>query len=69
MQRLMCKSKINRARVTESKLYYEGSITIDSLLLKAADILPGEKVENISKPSLHLERSVMYRQLFSYPEL
>lgn len=45
MHRIMCKSKINRARVTKAELYYEGSITIDSLLLKASDILPGEKVE------------------------
>lgn len=41
----MCKSKIHRATVTETKLYYEGSIAIDILLLEAADILPGEKVE------------------------
>ena len=45
MQRIMCKSKIHRARVTETKLYYEGSIALDPLLLEAADILPGEKVE------------------------
>lgn len=43
--RTMLKSKIHRATVTESNLYYEGSITIDEKLLKAADILPGEKVE------------------------
>ena len=41
----MCKSKIHRARVTETKLYYEGSIALDPLLLEAADILLGEKVE------------------------
>jgi len=41
----MLKSKIHRARVTEANLYYEGSITIDELLMKKADILPGEKVE------------------------
>jgi aspartate 1-decarboxylase len=41
----MCKSKIHRARVTEANLYYEGSITIDSALMDATDILPGEKVE------------------------
>jgi aspartate 1-decarboxylase len=41
----MLKSKIHRARVTEANLYYEGSITIDSKLMKSADILPGEKVE------------------------
>ena len=45
MQRMMCKSKINKARVTQAELNYEGSITIDEALLKAADILPGEKVE------------------------
>ncbi len=45
MFRTMLKSKIHRAKVTATKLYYEGSIAVDSLLLKAADILPGEKVE------------------------
>jgi len=39
------KSKINNACVTEAELYYEGSITIDETVLKAADILPGEKVQ------------------------
>ena len=45
MFRFMLKSKIHRARVTEANLYYEGSITIDVDLLKAAGILEGEKVE------------------------
>ncbi len=40
-----CKSKIGHAHVTEAELYYEGSITVDEDLLKAVDILPGEKVE------------------------
>ena len=40
-----CKSKLAHGTVTDAKLYYEGSITIDENLLKAADILPGEKVE------------------------
>ncbi len=31
--------------MTESELYYEGSITIDEVILKAAEISPGEKVE------------------------
>jgi aspartate 1-decarboxylase len=43
--RTILKSKIHRARVTEANLYYEGSITIDAALMKAADIIPGEKVE------------------------
>jgi aspartate 1-decarboxylase len=40
-----CKSKIAQARITQAELYYEGSITIDETLIKAAGILPGEKVE------------------------
>ena len=45
MLRLILKSKIHRATVTETKLDYEGSITIDEELLKKVDILPGERVE------------------------
>jgi aspartate 1-decarboxylase len=41
----MLKSKIHRARVTDCNIDYEGSVTIDSNLLKAADILPYERVE------------------------
>ncbi len=44
MYRTMLKSKIHRARVTAADLNYEGSITVDSALLKAADILPYELV-------------------------
>jgi len=40
-----CKSKIANATVTEAQLYYEGSITIDEAVIKAAGIVPGEKVE------------------------
>lgn len=41
----MCKSKIHRARVTQADLYYEGSLTVDSDLLDAADIIPYERVQ------------------------
>ncbi len=41
----MFKGKIHRATVTEADLNYVGSITIDRALLKAAGILPGEKVQ------------------------
>jgi len=44
MQRFMFKSKIHRATVTDADLNYEGSITVDENLMKAADILPYEKV-------------------------
>lgn len=43
--RTMLKGKIHRARVTDCNIDYEGSVTIDSVLLKAADILPYERVE------------------------
>lgn len=45
MFRTILKSKIHRAHVTEANLYYEGSITIDSKLMDAADLIAGEKVE------------------------
>jgi aspartate 1-decarboxylase len=48
MTREMFRSKIHRATVTMSELYYEGSITIDKELLNAADILPYEKVQVVN---------------------
>ena len=45
MLRTILKSKIHRAHVVETNLYYEGSITIDAKIMEKADILPGEKVE------------------------
>ena len=42
--RVMLKSKIHRARVTETNIDYEGSITIDKRLMEAADLLPSEQV-------------------------
>ena len=44
MQRTMCKSKIHRATVTGADLNYVGSITIDPLLMEAADLLEFEQV-------------------------
>ncbi|SHG44259.1 L-aspartate 1-decarboxylase [Thermosyntropha lipolytica DSM 11003] len=44
MYRYMLKSKIHRAVVTDADLNYVGSITIDPVLMEAADILPNEKV-------------------------
>lgn len=40
----LLKSKIHRVTVTESRLDYIGSITIDRDLMDAAGILPGERV-------------------------
>lgn len=42
--RTMLRGKIHRARVTEANIEYEGSITIDPILMEAADILPYEMV-------------------------
>jgi aspartate 1-decarboxylase len=44
MRLSMFKSKIHRATVTHADLHYEGSVTIDSDLLDAANILPNEAV-------------------------
>jgi aspartate 1-decarboxylase len=44
MRRTLFKSKIHRATVTQADLDYEGSVTIDAALMRAADILPYEQV-------------------------
>ena len=53
MLRSMLKSKIHKATITEADLNYEGSLTIDSRLMEAADLLPFERimVYNISNGS------------------
>lgn len=48
MLRIMCKSKIHRAIVTDANLKYMGSITIDKKLLKSADIYPDERVQVVN---------------------
>lgn len=48
MQRTMCKSKIHRATVTDADLNYQGSITVDTLLLEAADIREYEQVQVVN---------------------
>jgi len=45
MQRVMLKSKIHRATITDCDLHYVGSITIDPELMGAADILEHEQVQ------------------------
>ena len=44
MQRIMMKSKIHRATVTQADLDYVGSVTTDRDLMDAADLLEGEQV-------------------------
>ena len=45
MQRVLLKSKIHRAKITDANINYEGSLTIDRNLMEAADILPFEQVK------------------------
>jgi aspartate 1-decarboxylase len=45
MRRTMLKSKLHRARVSDSDLHYVGSLTIDAQLLEAADIREHELVQ------------------------
>lgn len=42
--RIYLRSKIHNALVTEARLDYVGSVTIDADLMKKADIAPNEKV-------------------------
>lgn len=44
MRRRMMKSKVHRATVTDANLQYVGSVSIDTELMKRADIFPGEQV-------------------------
>jgi len=42
------KSKIHRVKVTQADLNYVGSITIDSVLMEAANILENERVQIVN---------------------
>ncbi|CCQ17858.1 Aspartate 1-decarboxylase [Rhodococcus sp. AW25M09] len=44
MYRTMLGGKIHRATVTHADLHYVGSITIDSILMHAAELVEGEQV-------------------------
>ncbi len=48
MNRIMFKSKIHRARITQADLYYEGSLTIDLDLMDAADLVSYEQVSVVN---------------------
>ncbi|MDB5063670.1 MAG: aspartate alpha-decarboxylase [Chloroflexi bacterium] len=48
MQRIVMKSKIHRATVTRADLHYEGSCSIDTELMRAADIVVGEQLHIVN---------------------
>lgn len=54
MIRKVCKGKLHRIIVTQADLNYMGSITLDPLLMKAANIYPYEMVQitNVSNGML-----------------
>lgn len=45
MFRTLVNGKIHRATVTQADLHYVGSVTVDETLMKAADLVEGEKVQ------------------------
>lgn len=49
MKRIMLKSKVHNARVTGVNLDYEGSLTLDTALMEAAELLPYEQVHVYNK--------------------
>jgi len=45
MMRIMLKSKVSYATISDANLYYKGSITIDEDIMLAADFKEGERVD------------------------
>lgn len=48
MNRILLKSKIHRGSVTEANLAYEGSLTLDPEFMRAADLVPYEKIHVVN---------------------
>lgn len=48
MQIQVLKSKIHRAKITQTELHYVGSITIDEDLMDAANMIENEKVQVVN---------------------
>lgn len=44
MLRVVCRVKLHRLTVTEADLNYQGSLTLDSSLMRAGDLVEGEMV-------------------------
>jgi aspartate 1-decarboxylase len=55
-----CYSKIHRCVVTEARLDYVGSITVDAALLRAAGILPHTKIEVVNLSRMDAARIMTY---------
>jgi aspartate 1-decarboxylase len=45
MKRIVLKSKIHRATVTDTNVDYDGSLTLDGVLMNEADLIPYEQIQ------------------------
>jgi aspartate 1-decarboxylase len=48
MQRVVLRSKIHRATVTDADLDYQGACSLDPALMRAADLVPGEQIHIVN---------------------
>ncbi len=48
MRRRLMKSKIHRATITSADLHYEGSLTLDTDLMDAADLVEYEEIQVVN---------------------
>lgn len=48
MRRRLMKSKIHRATITSADLHYEGSLTLDTDLIAAADLVVYEEIQVVN---------------------
>jgi aspartate 1-decarboxylase len=48
MRRRLMKSKIHRATITSADLHYEGSLTLDTELMAAADLVEYEEIQVVN---------------------
>lgn len=44
MKRIILKSKIHRATVTDTNVDYDGSLTLDGVLMREANLIPYEQI-------------------------
>lgn len=45
MKRIVLKSKIHRATVTDTNVDYDGSLTLDGVLMREANLIPYEQIQ------------------------
>lgn len=45
MKRIVLKSKIHRATITDTNVDYDGSLTLDGVLMREANLIPYEQIQ------------------------